>query len=92
MQQDANYLIIRVVNHWWLPLALVVGVVDHWSLPWAAAGGGFTGGIGDLRCFPLAIHILIPKRDEHRCSAVMKENLTHDMLIFLFQLLSWLRL
>lgn len=92
MQQAANYLIIRVVNHWWLPLALVVGVVDHWSLPWAAAGGGFTGGIGDLRCFPLAIHILIPKRDEHRCSAVMKENLTHDMLIFLFQLLSWLRL
>lgn len=79
-----SYLVIGVVNHRRLPLALVVGVVDHRSLPRPAARRRLAHGIGDLRSFPLAIHILVPeRRAEMRC----RKRRSHN-LISLFQLCS----
>jgi hypothetical protein len=42
------------------PLALVVWVALHWELPFAAAGGFVTLGVGNLRCDPVAILLVIP--------------------------------
>lgn len=54
------YLIVGVVDHWWLPLALVVGVVNQGPLPFSTAWGRLAGGVRDLGRLPLTIHILIP--------------------------------
>lgn len=59
-----TYLVVGVVNHGGLPLALVVGVVYHRPFPGAAAGGGLTGGVRDLRSLPFAVHVLIPDGQE----------------------------